>query len=135
MVSTGLSFRGKGALRFAPSGTKINAAEHIEIIRNAYLEDCIELYGEPPTCLFRQGWASSRTASVKQGYLASVLPKFWRKEGTAAKFTRNEPARLLRLGYLQAQAGKMKPTCLDALKVAINQAVRDMPPDVVQSAR
>ena len=79
MVSLGLSYRGKGTLRFAPSGTKINSVEYIEIVENTYLPDCIELYGKPPTCLFQQDGASSHTANVTQGYLASKFHKFWRK--------------------------------------------------------
>ena len=51
MVSMGLSYRGKWALMFAPSGTKANSAEYIEIAENARFPDCVEMCGKPPTCL------------------------------------------------------------------------------------
>ena len=53
----------------------------------------------------------------------------------AAKFTRPEPARNLRLwGYLQSQVGEGKPKCLDALTVATRQAADEMPLEMVERA-
>ena len=52
MVSPGLSYRGEGALRFAPYGTQINPKGYIEIVGNTCSPDCRQKYGAPPTFLF-----------------------------------------------------------------------------------
>ena len=76
MVSSGLSFRGEGTLRVAPAKTKINAAQYEEVAGNAFLPDCHELSGVPPTCIFQQDGASPHTANATRALCWEEFPNF-----------------------------------------------------------
>ena len=76
MVSLGLRYEGVGALRFAPKGGRMNAADYIEIVTNTYLPDCNKFYGVPPPCVFMQGGASSHTAKAARDFRAKKSPFF-----------------------------------------------------------
>ena len=76
MVSLGLSFRGKGTMRFAPAKTKIIAEEYRGKVGNTYLPDCRELYGVSPTCIFQRDGASSHTASAIRALCKEKFPNF-----------------------------------------------------------
>ena len=134
LVSLGLSYAGKGALRFAPAKTKINAATYLDIAENAYLPDCHALYGAPPSCAFQQDGASSHTANAVQQFCAEKFPRFWNKPQWPANSPDLNPLDYFAWGYLQAQVDKQKPACLDALKLAIKKCVDDMPLDMAQRA-
>lgn len=134
MVSLGLSYRGAGTLRFAPAGTKINAATYLEIIENTYLPDCHQLYGVPPDCVFQQDGATSHTANRVQAFCKERFPNFWDKNHWPANSPDLNPLDFFAWGYLQSQVDKKNPLCLDTLKVAIRQAVAEMPLEMVQKA-
>ena len=134
MVSLGLSWRGKVSLRFAPSGAKINAADYIEIVENAYFQDCNRLYGFPPTCVSQQHGAISHTANATQAFLASKFRKFWPENDWPPNSPDLGPLDYFACGYLQAEVTKRRPACLDTLKLAIAQAVEEMPLDMAQRA-
>ena len=80
MVCLWLSYRGKGALHFAPAGTKVNSAEYLNITKTRYEPETHHIYGIRPDCVFQQDWASPRTANVAQDYFRSKFPKFWGKK-------------------------------------------------------
>ena len=50
MVSPGLIYRGKGALRFAPNGAKINESAYAGMVGTKDLPDCRHLCGAPHLC-------------------------------------------------------------------------------------
>ena len=134
MVSLGLSYRGKGTLRFAPAKTKINAATYLEIVENTYLPDCRELYGVPPACVFQQDGASSHTSNAVQAYCKKKFPRFWAKREWPANSPDLNPLDYFTWGYLQAAVDKKKPVCLDTLKVAIKKSVEELPLELAQRA-
>ena len=134
MVSSGLSYRGKGALMFAPAGTKLNASDYIEIVGNTYFLDCIRLCGVPPTCMFQQDGASSHTANATQAFIASKFPRFWAQNEWPPNSPDLNPLDYFARGYLQAEVTKKRLACLDTLKLDIAHAVEEMPLDMVQRA-
>ena len=133
-VSLGLSRRGKGTLRFAPAGAKINSSTYAEIAQNTYLPDCRRLCGVPPECVSQQDGRSSHTANAAQALCKEKFPRFRAKEQWPSNSPDMNPVDFLARGYLQRQVDKKKPACLDTLNVAIKQAVDEMPPDMVQRA-
>ena len=60
MVSLGLRSNGVGALRFAPTGAKMNAHEYLEIVKDTNVPDCQKFYAAPPTCVFQKDGPTSR---------------------------------------------------------------------------
>ena len=134
MVSLGLSFRGKGTLRFAPAKTKINAEQYMEILGNTYLPDCHELYGVPPTCVFQQDGAAAHTANATQAYCKEKFPKFWPKSEWPPNSPDLNPLDYFAWGHLQAEVDKKKPKRLDTLKVAIKKSVEELPMEMARKA-
>ena len=134
LVSLGLSSRGVGAARFAPAKTKIDAATYMDIVENTYLPEAMDMYGVPPTCVFQRDGASPHAAKVAQAFCAAKFPKFWAKGVWPPNSPDINVLDFFAREHLQTEVGKKKPQCLESLKVAIRQAVLDMPLDMVQRA-
>ena len=134
MVSLGLCYKGVGTLRFAPSGTRLNKDEYLEIVRNTYLPDCHQHYGVPPSCVFQQDGATCHTANNVQSYCAEKFPKFWPKSLWPPHSPDLNPLDFFAWGYLQAEVDKQQPKCLDTFKLAIRRVVEILPLEFVQKA-
>ena len=134
MVSLGMCYRGVGTLRFSPQGAKINSAAYQEIVENTYLPDCAEFYGAPPECVFQQDGASSRNSAATQAFVKDRFPNFRQKGQWPASSPDLNPLDYFYWGYLQREAGKKKPSCLNTLKVAIRQSAAATPLDMAQRA-
>ena len=92
----------------------------------AYLPDCIQMYGGPPTCLFQQDGSSPRTSHATQDYSASQPRKFRREEEWPPNAPSLNAIDFFARMYLQTQFGE-KPKCVDTLDVAIRKAGDEMP--------
>ena len=104
MVALGMCYRGKGALRFVPSGTKINSKEYLEIAKNTYLRDCQRYYGLRPDCVFQQDGASSHTANVAREFRREVRALLGERR-MARRIARPGRVGLLRMGIYPGAGG------------------------------
>ena len=106
MVSLGPSHRGKGTLRFAPAGTKVNAATYLEIIENSSLPDRPEMYGVPPDCVFQQYGASSLTTNIGRDFRKKRLPLSRDTSNWSSNSPDLNPLDFFASVCLQSQVGK-----------------------------
>ena len=134
MVALGVCYKGVGAMRFAPAGTKINSEEYLEIVRNTYLPNCIRFYGIQPDCVFQQDGASSHTSAVVQEFCAEKFRNSWKKEDWPANSPDLNVLDYFVWGYVQSLVDKKKPKCMDSLRLAIEESVESIPLDMLQRA-
>ena len=135
MVCLGMSGKGAGALRFVPEGGRLNGEKCAEISENAYLVDCRAIFGVGGgSFIFQQDGASCHTSNLAQEFCANNFPRFWDKKDWPPNSPDLNLLDYFAWGYLQQQVGGKKPVCLNTLKVAIREAVRDIPLEMVKRA-
>ena len=132
MVALGASWPGGlGTVRFVKKGSKINSQTYQEIVENTYLVDCLDHFG-PNHYVFQQDGATSHAANATQAYLDDNCPSFIKKADWPANSPDLNPLDYFIWGYLQREVDKKKPEGEAALKLAIRNAARDMPIDMLR---
>ena len=136
MVCLGACYYGVGAAYFVPQGTRMKAESYVSIMDDVYKVDCQEIFGAAGVddYVFQQDGASAHTANVAQQYCVENFPSFIPKQD----WPPNSPD-LTVLDYfiwadLQRRVDQKKPENLVSLKVAIRQAVSELPLGTVQRA-
>ena len=134
MVSLGLCGHGKGALRLARDGGRINADTYLDVLDTTYKVDCDRIFGVDGQYVFMQDGAGPHRANRVTAYLQENFPNVW---GTGVWPPSSPGLNVLDYfcwGYLQHRVGLAQPTCRRTLMLAISNAVDAMPLELVRAA-
>ena len=133
MACLGMSWRGIGAPRFLAQGRRLNSTEYLGVLENAYLMDIADTFrGEDYT--FLQDGAPAHTSVAAQKWCQANLSKFRDTKSWPPASPDLTVLDSFAWGWLQKRVSEFNPTNLQTPKIAIRNAVLEMPIEQVRAS-